>query len=121
MYYNGDKTVIEAGDIEAALSEKTVLTLPDGRQALVVALVVSPHADKSYRPGEFPVALHVTDGVNPRMLPFGAFPGSGGAVALEAVDCAPDDAADTAADAPDTSPAPDSAALTPDADPPTAL
>lgn len=62
MYHKHNSHVIESNDIES-LRASHVDTLPDG--TVVARLTVVLHAHKQY--AESP-ALHLTDGVSPRLL-----------------------------------------------------
>jgi hypothetical protein len=76
MYYTNNPNVIEAVDIVRVLTDGTVQDLPDGTQALTVQLVIRPESGKRYAPGSFPLAMHLTDGVNYRTMAFESLPES---------------------------------------------
>jgi hypothetical protein len=70
MYYPNNPTIIESVDIMRVLTDGTVQDLPDGTQALTVQLVLRPENGKRYAAGSFPLAIHLTDGVQYRTLAF---------------------------------------------------
>lgn len=70
MYHTGDKTTIEANDIAQVLAAPEMIDLADGRQMLLVGLVINPASGKQYAPNEMPEKLHLTDGVSPRLMQF---------------------------------------------------
>lgn len=82
MYYPGVKAILEASDIAEVHAAGPAQTLPDGRQALPVLLVIDPERGKHYADGEAPAQFHVTNGVSHRLLPIQ--PAAAAAVASEA-------------------------------------
>lgn len=71
---------IEASDIDTLVRAGDAVTLPDGRVALPVLLVLSSASGKTFTADEFPTAMHLTNGVQVRRLVFEHL----GAVAVEA-------------------------------------
>jgi hypothetical protein len=63
VYYPGDKTTLEGGDIVGAHRIGDVYTDDSGRQIVPLGLVVSEHRFKTYEEGEFPQNLHISTGV----------------------------------------------------------
>lgn len=61
--YTRDKRGIEPDDIGAVLTTNEVIELPDGRQGLMVCLVISDAVGKHFDAGEFPHYLHLANGV----------------------------------------------------------
>ena len=70
MYKSGQRAVLETDDIERVLSDGELLELPEGRQGIIVCLVIDPIAEKRYSKGDTPGSLYVTNGVNHRTLLF---------------------------------------------------
>jgi hypothetical protein len=66
MYYPGEKSILEGGDVDDVFRNGDVLTLPDGRQGIPVVLAVNPDRNKAYDTGEFPSSLHLTTGAGYR-------------------------------------------------------
>ena len=74
MYHPNNPKVIEAANIARVLTDGAVRELPDGSQALSALLVIRPESGKHYAAGTFPLAMHLTDGVNYRTLSFEPVP-----------------------------------------------
>ncbi len=76
MYHDGNPAIIEPADIATAYyaAPDPVITLADGRQALLVALVLAPERGKRYGPGEAPHTLYLTDGIHHQSVRLTALP-----------------------------------------------
>jgi cytoskeletal protein RodZ len=68
MLFPNDPTTLEPLDFADAYRPDgaEVVTLPDGRQAIPLLLVIDAHVGKAYAAGEFPAILYMTDGVRNR-------------------------------------------------------
>ncbi len=105
MYYPNDPTTLEASDIAAVYSDGQIVALPDGTTALTLYVTVAPRVAKIYPPAPFPLALFVTNGVEPRRMEIQPLPA--GTAPIPAEDPMPEPVEPSVDVAPAIAPAPE--------------